>query len=355
MPDPIYNKYNVNLQDEHTLLEIKNKIKMPNGTILMRNDFSKLNDLLSNIDILKVTSGGHIFIVRKRGRKLTFYKHSLSTGTLAYEIELFRLVGDVSLSISWSYKKIELLILSNTSKKTLSGKMIESDIELIEVNDKILEIKGTLKDSLYLYNKTGEVRLTAINSWNEIIKGINLLKEEILKEKSKEIIIVNLSILSLVSGFESYFKKRFLELEKEGIEIDYEKIYSFILTKDEKDNMNEIITEASENNISELEFLINEKGKINFQIYDNIKKAFSKAYNIKILDLGIDSKDIEFLKRIIQYRHKITHVSPMLPVLNTDKLKSEEPEYSTIRLLEKAIETYSNFINKFHNKTLELN
>ncbi|MGL5593678.1 MAG: hypothetical protein ACRDDH_07095, partial [Cetobacterium sp.] len=201
MPDPIYNKYNVNLQDEHTLLEIKNKIKMPNGTILMRNDFSKLNDLFSNIDILKVTSGGHIFIVRKRGRKLTFYKHSLSTGTLAYEIELFREVGDVSLAINWSYKKIELFILSNASKRTLSGKMIESDIELIEVNDNILEVKGNLKDSLYLYNKTGEVRLTAINSWNEIIKGINLLKEEILKEKSKEIIIVNLSILSLVSGF----------------------------------------------------------------------------------------------------------------------------------------------------------
>lgn len=355
MPDPIYNKSNVNLQDKNTILEIKKIMKMPKGTLLMKNDFSKLNDLFSNIDILKVSSGGHIFIVRKRGRKLTFYKHSLSTGTLAYEIELFRPVGDVSLSISWSYKKIELLILSNTSKKTLSGKMIESDIELIEVNDKILEIKGNLKDSLYLYNKTGEIRLTAINSWNEILKGINLLKEEVLKEKSKEIIIVNLSILSLVSGFESYLKKRFLELEKEGIEINYEKIYSFILTKDEKDNMNEIITEASKNNISELEFLINEKGKINFQIYDNVKKTFSKAYNIKISDLEIDSKDIEFLKRIIQYRHKITHVSPMLPVLNADKLKSEETEYSTIKLLEKAIEIYSNFINKFHNKTLELN
>ncbi|MBC2855680.1 hypothetical protein H3N56_04100 [Cetobacterium sp. 2A] len=355
MSELIYKKSNVNLQDENTMLEIKEKIKMPNGTILIINDFSKLNDLFSNVDILKVASGGHIFIIRKRGRKLTFYKHSLSTGTLACEIELFREVGEVSLGINWGYKKIEMFILSNNSKRTLSGKMIESDIELIEINEKILEVKGNLKNSLYLYNKTGEVRLTAINSWNEILKGISLLKEEVLKEKSKEIIVVNLSILSLVSGFESYLKKRFLELEKEGIEINYDKIYSFILTKDEKENMNEIIEEAAEKNISELELLINEKGKINFQIYDNVKKVFSKAYNIKISDLEIDSKEIEYLKRIIQYRHKITHVSPMLPVLNADKLKVEETEYSTINLLEKAIEIYSNFINKVHSKTLELN
>ena len=71
------------------------------------------------------------------------------------------------------------------------------------------------------------------------------------------------------------------------------------------------------------------------------------------MDLGVDNIVLENIQKYIQYRHRIVHASPLLTVLNEDDDTSREPIFAT-KILESAIEEFTELIRKLHNKTLEL-
>lgn len=74
-------------------------------------------------------------------------------------------------------------------------------------------------------------------------------------------------------------------------------------------------------------------GRINFQSYNDIKAAFSKAYSITFSSLGVDSKTIEDLKRLISYRHQVVHVAPTYGFLNQLKVPPEERFFQNAKTL----------------------
>lgn len=77
---------------------------------------------------------------------------------------------------------------------------------------------------------------TAIETWQNTIQGVRLLQ----KGKSDEgyifeVLICNLVIATLVTGFETYCKTRFIELEKEGIKPNLENLISMVFSQRELD------------------------------------------------------------------------------------------------------------------------
>jgi hypothetical protein len=55
-----------------------------------------------------------------------------------------------------------------------------------------------------------------------------------------------------------------------------------------------------------------ENARINFQNFDDLKCAFRVSYGIKLGELGVGGDVLAELRRLIGYRHRIVHVSPLL-------------------------------------------
>lgn len=195
---------------------------------------------------------------------------------------------------------------------------------------------------------------TVIQTWDETIKSIEFL----FKRSSPdgyifEFICTNLAIVILVTGFESYCKRRFQELDDEGIIPNFDEVAKKIIPKIEYDDLTKIILErAKENNVS-LKQLVKEN-RINFQNYDNCKSAFKKAYGVKFGDLNMTSIHIEELKNLIKYRHQIVHASPLKAMPNLDTSKGKEIVQPSKKFANSAMDTMNQFIHELHDASLKL-
>jgi hypothetical protein len=96
------------------------------------------------------------------------------------------------------------------------------------------------------------------------------------------------------------------------------------------------------------------KPTVNFQNYEKCKRAYNKAYGLKFGEIHIASKDLEFLQRLIKYRHRIVHISPLLGMLNQPEVPPEEPVFSNKKLGNDALKCFDTFITKLHDATLRL-
>ena len=159
-------------------------------------------------------------------------------------------------------------------------------------------------------------------------------------------------MITLVNGFESYCKKRFLEIENEGKKPDSLQLIKTFTTKSEKDNdiKNKIIEESKLKKISILEFIIINK-RIDFQNFKKCNTAFKKGYNISFYnDLALEADNLDLIKKVIHYRHKLVHHSMTESNFNLNKVISE-PIFTNLELGKKCIKIFSKFINQLHKKT----
>lgn len=159
----------------------------------------------------------------------------------------------------------------------------------------------------------------------------------------------------LVTGLESYTKRRFLELENEEIAPDVETLVSKFTSRKlkEKGILGILIEEAAEAKVSVLRRFV-DSNFINFQNYENCKRAFNKAYGIRFGEIGLDGDTLASLQRYIEYRHRVVHVSPLLGLLNQRDVPREEPVFSNKRFAEQAASCFDRFITTLHEATLKL-
>lgn len=165
--------------------------------------------------------------------------------------------------------------------------------------------------------------------------------------------VPNLTLSILVTGFEAYCKTRFLELEQEGIKPDMAALVSIFFSQKERDAGEPDIV-ASEAEADHASFLQKIEKRIKFQNYKKCKRAYNKAYVLKFGEIGIASNDLEFLQRLIEYRHRIVHVSPLIGMLNQPDVPPEEPVFSNRELGNDALKCFDTFVTKLHDATLQL-
>jgi hypothetical protein len=170
-----------------------------------------------------------------------------------------------------------------------------------------------------------------------------------------ENVTTNMSIVMLMTGFETYCGRRFLELENEGSKPDYDALVSKFLSNSERDRGDPevIIQEAKETGVSAITLL--KQKKIDFGNWDQCKSAYNKGYGIRFgEDLEVKYEILEEVQRLIRYRHRVVHVSPLIGTLNQDRVPPEKPVFANRTYGESAIKTTSEFVEKLHEVTLRL-
>ncbi|KAA3653079.1 MAG: hypothetical protein DWP98_00310 [Bacteroidetes bacterium] len=340
--------------------ELIQNLKTPEGTAIFDIKFIGLFENKDNkIKYFELETGKLIYIIeRDQYQNINFYHSSPGTGTrmASINIDQFKPDENFKLFLVWSPKEISLSMgVPNKSNLVHAvGKpsplqfSIATDGSIISYTNNIHGIE------MYVNGKT-HFKNSAIESWRFVIKAAKVLMTGSPPKNDYSFIpvVVNMVIVMLVMGFESYSKSRFLELEEEGIKVDFKNLADAFLSRNEKDN-NEIeiiIKDAEILNISPTQHFI-EKRKIDFQNYKKSKLAFKKGLNINFVkDLGIEITLLEEIQDLIQKRHKIVHSSLFMTVFNPDQ-QSSDPVYPTFNLANHFIEIFDLFIQSIHEQTL---
>lgn len=349
---------------EEMMIQIREAIRRPEGTVEFKFTCPEIFDpRIPKVQIFKVASGAHVFILeRDNDMQVKFYHSSPGHGTRVACIGLSSIQPSDQMfyAFTWSHKEIKLcihpmqqgtnLIISKgvQSQKQFRVAADGSIVQLGEQGIEIMQVKIKVGGRTILLP-------TAIESWRDTIKATDILQSG----KSDqgyiyEVVLCNLVIMSLVTGFETYFKKRFLELEKEGIAPNYEALINRVFTNSEREAglPQSIKSDAEQKGVSFLKTIAN--SKINFQNFEECKRAYNKTYGLKFGDVVQDSNLLSELQKYIGYRHKIVHVSTMTTTLNEDNSPPEEPVFSNKNTASKALQIFDSFVQQVHNATLRL-
>lgn len=343
--------------------KIKNLMKRPEGTVTFRYGNPELfNTQSAGGTIFEVVAGDHLFLLQQSSDfKLKFIHFSPGTGSRVASIDLNKLKNgtEAFIALRWSTSEIKLSIAPSIEDDGLITSIgVKSDINYRVVGDSIMEIGGPgveVMDTRMFSKGNCILEPTAIDAWNNSINAIEILQSSKSdKGYLHEVVLSNLTISTLVTGFETYAMKRCVELSNEGIEPDIASLINRVYSKYERENGYPENDEkrAKEKGHSFYEEII--RGMVNFQSYDECKQAYSKSYGIKFGEIGCTSNLLNDLQIMIKFRHKIIHVSPTIAMVNQEKAPNEDPIFSNKAYAEKAIKTFDEFIQSLHSATLKL-
>jgi hypothetical protein len=338
--------------------EIIEALKRPEGTFEFIGRFYGLFDPTKGRGILLQVPSGETLLRLERDEELNlhFYYASPGTGTRVASVNILPLKGASAIHVflCWSPKEIRLHVAdADDPKKQVVGYgkptvfqfRVGKDGGVYRVGDEGVEVMG---ERIFVGGEP-VLQPTALGAWKETLKAIEIL----LTGKSPEgyifdVVVANMIIVMLATGLEAYCKTRFLELEGEGITPNYDELGKLFSSK----VFEEIKREASQKNASIAQLIVDQR-RIDFGNYERCKEAFNKGYCIKFGELGIPNQILEEIQRLINYRHRIVHVSPLMGMLNQDKVPPEKPIFST-NYVKNAIEVSKLFIESLHQATLKL-
>lgn len=349
----------------HIFRQIQEAICRPEGTFTFNYQSPDLfNKEKSGGIILEIPSRQHLFrLERDNDLFIHFYHSSPGTGTRVATIDLNSLLPapSVFMAFSWTPEEIKLHIgpkAPGVNLSTATGIASQKQFRVgrngyvYQIGDQGVQVMGV---SFY---QAGQpvVLPTALEAWTETVKAIEVLATGKSTEGYIfEVVVTNLTLAILVTGFEAYTKKRFLELEQEGISPDTAAIIDAFYPKKEREAGIKTLleSEVKDSGISLLQHIV-ARNAINFQNYNNCKRAFNKAYGIKFGELNIANNMLERLQSYIYYRHRIVHVSASIGMLNQERVPPEEPVFPKKETANTAKHCFNDFIEALHQATLSL-
>lgn len=329
-----------------------------------------LDDTVPGGVLAEIVIGDVVFAVsRDEDLRLHFLHASPGVGTRQATIDLHDLISDTPCDqfvvfLVWSPDQLGLTIgRGDGAGNLVEGKgtaapfslQVGRDGNVYRVGDEGVEIMG-----LRVYAQ-GEAVLSppAIKLWDDMLTVVTTL----LTGRSDigylyEIVTANAVLTALVTGLESYQRQRFIELEREGLSPDVSEILALFLSREEYERFQageeiDFIRKAVMRGVTPTQLLAEKR--INFQNYDDAKRAYNRGYKIKFGELEtITSSDLEELQRLIRYRHRIIHVSPLLGMLNAPESPPETPYFANRESADRYISAFSKFVLALHNRTLSL-
>ena len=345
--------------------QIRTALCLPEGSLCFEYSSATAFRRAEAADVLfQVPAGGHLFrLERLEERRLHFYHSSPGTGTRVAAIDLGALpdFDSAFLAFTWSPSEMHFYcgpripgtgMLSAKADASPKQFRVGEDGSVFQVGDEGVEVMGVR------VREGGKAVLapTAIEAWRETLKAVDVLRTG----KSDhgflfETAVAAMSLSVLVTGLEAYAKTRFVEVETEGVRADGTETFNVFASKAERESsrLQELQAEADATGQSLLRVIV-DAGKVNFQNYDQMKRAFRAAYGIDFGTIGLDSQTVTALKRFIRYRHRIVHVSPLLSFLNGDAVPPEEPVFANQALVEAAVKCFTAAVTALHQATLGL-
>lgn len=283
-------------------------MKRPEGTLMFTYRFDRLFDpALGRGVLLEIPTGAILFrLERDPDLYLHFIHSSPGTGTRVASVDLEPLKGSMAVKIAlvWSQQETRLHVAdAGNPERSVVGKgrpsqrqfRIGTDGAVYQVGDEGVDVMGI---SVFMSGQP-VLQPTALEAWNSTVEAVKVL----LTGSSPvgylfEAVCTNLAIVMIVTGFETYCKRRFLELEGEGIPADFDALVRSFLSRAEREGGEPlaIVQDASADGVSPTWKLV-DQNRINFQNYDRCKTAFNKGYGIKFgEDLGVFNTLLEELQ-----------------------------------------------------------
>lgn len=335
--------------------DLKN-CKSPKGTILIQLLTSEINfENKKPYIIFEFFTGYHIFILEITNDNIINFIHSsASTGSRHAKIDLTQIISAENLHIYciWENDKITLHVFSTSPKsQSLTATSKNSELEYRIFENKIIFYKSEYP-LMDFRMKSGNHSLEpfAFPLWNNIKNALTILRDhkkegDYLYEELQS----NLAITAIVTGFENYCKQRFIELYEEGVKVNLELLLTKMVSYTERERFKTLLNnkETDENSVFYEIF----KG-INFQNLKKCNEAFKYGYNIKFYDLSFCKEDLDKLKSLIDFRHKIVHVSPIVNFKYENDTISEQA-LTPKELLNTSLVLFDNFIRILHLETLQ--
>jgi hypothetical protein len=208
--------------------ELAKLTPQPVGTLGFRWTGSELSDpqMWGGV-IFEVVHGSHVLRVeRETTACVAFYHWSPGTGSRCASVDVTGMEGsaDVRIVISWSPQETGLCIAPigqpRGSERWAKGVPSQRQFRpsrtggIVQLGDDGVEIL----QATFFVNDVLILEPTAIESWRGVIESAEiLLSGESTKGYMFEVVQCNSVLTGLVTGFEWYCKKRFVELEGEGI------------------------------------------------------------------------------------------------------------------------------------------
>lgn len=350
---------------ESVLRELKNLARRPEGTFEFTYTSESLFD--PNVKggvVFEFVAGAHVFrLDRTSDLQLRFIHASPGTGTRIASLNLKETTAATKnyVALVWSTREIRLHMGPENAEGKLSTAngapapfqlQVAADGSVFQIGDQGVQVMGA---TVYV---DGQPLLTptANQTWNDTLQAVSMFLvgcEE--KDYAFRSIATNLTLGMLVTGFETYCQKRFLELEREGIAPNIEALVMTIYPKRDRDaGILNVLKQNAADTRQTVAAEIVSRGAINFQNYDSAKRAFNKAYGLRFGDIGLPSETLDSIQRFIRYRHRIVHVSPLIGILNQPNVPPEEPVFPTVELARKAAGAFNAFVSALHNQSLTL-
>lgn len=302
-----------------------------------------------------------LLLIREEFFNLVLYHFSPEIGFRVAKLDVSKFVHSSGLHIfvTWSQKESHLYVgdiekkvglLSARAEIKSSSALSGKDGSFLLVGDEGVDVK-------MLYFKKGErlvIEPNAIDVFNFSIERLNTLiggcgQGDFLFEST----CVQAGLVMLISAFEAYCSKRFIEMESKGWTLGFDPLCKAIFPKKHVEDRKLEIEEKSRMKkklISEV--LIEDRYIKSFQDFDLCKEVFNKGYGVKFGDIpNMDPQIIEKVRKLMRFRHRIVHSGRDVTILNYDEIPDKSPIFSNKQLLEDVKNIFVEFIKKLHAAT----
>ena len=375
LPDPQGRRTSMNEQKEEwpktreiSLRDLPKTLNTPTGTlclVLGSDNFQELGD--QDRIVFDIPTGNvlyRLFITPKC--VLSFLYSSPGLGALIAQISMdqFGDFDDCLAVLRWSSKGIKLSagVRPDTGKGIIhvEGEKWMGLYPLVGSNGFVVELSPQMQHFQFRIGDKLVAEIPAINYWNFIKENaieLVTIAEEQSNNYNRQILICRLTIVMIVSGFETYARKRFIEMLKEGRTTNEQKFINKFLSTWERssERIQEIQNIAMKKELSLLAYLI-EKRTVNFQDLNQVKRAFTSTFNMRLADeVTFKSNEFSRVHVFIKYRHLISHSDPALTIMNLPKFIShddEEPEFISLTHVKEAIDIFERLISSINRNSL---
>jgi hypothetical protein len=337
----------------------------PEGTVEFAAAFPGLHDPAQpDGTLFELVTGAHVLRLSRKARLLRAYHSSPGTGTRVATIRLATLAPAEMLHVflCWSPQEFRLAVGEAQGTRLIQETGEVSQLQLwVDAEGRVWEVGGTdvaVSGARVYSDGVPLISPPAMELWRSTLVAVDLLMSgESSAGFAYEAVLSNAVLGMLVTGYETYCQQRFSEVEREGVPPDAERLVQKCGARDQRDQLKRgklraVLSELCKKDPCVSSAMVNQ---INFQDFERCKTAYAAAFGIRFgCDLGVSSQLVARVRKLIKYRHRIVHVSPLLGTLNLPDVPPKEPEFATKTFASEAKTTVDRFINALHARTLDL-
>jgi hypothetical protein len=311
--------------------EIADTVLRPEGSLVFALSPGPLYGQRGAFTVLEIPSAGTLLrVTRDEAGVLHFLHATPGTGTRIASAQLPDFVegSGFTVVLTWSADGTALFagfagtVPTQAAGVTAPGRVRAVPGGVVEIGGPGIEVIG------YQAFSGGEllVRETAIEAWRSTRAAIEVHMQGVPAEGNLgKVVQANLALVMLATGFEVYCGRRFRELPDEGRDPDLA-AFTREFTRPNRDLTAERI-QSIEDGLKVV--------PLDFGNYDACSRAYKSTYGLRFaVDLHLPSRTLGAVRRMVEYRNRIVHVSPLIGLLNARRVPPEAPVFPDESLVE---------------------